>query len=288
MLDRTGYPPGVPCWIDLVQPDHDATAAFYGGLFGWDFEVRTPEGAPFTYAYARIDGKTVAGVGTPPPGEESPAGWISYVGVESADRTAAVIEANGGRILSPPADIPGAGRVAVGADPDGAVFGVWQPAENRGAELVNAFGAWNFSGLHTATPDRAETFYGAVFGWVFNPFDMGDGQQTGIWRVLGYGDFLAARDPEIRERQAEDQAPDGFSDAVATMQVDEAGGARAGAHWDITFAVEDADAAVARAVELGATVVTPPFDTTYTRQAVVRDPQGAEIGLSQYRPPSAD
>ena len=43
MLARSGYPAGVPCWVDIVQPDLDATMAFYGGLFGWSFEVRTPE-----------------------------------------------------------------------------------------------------------------------------------------------------------------------------------------------------------------------------------------------------
>ena len=46
MLERDGYPAGVPCWVDVIQPDLDATMAFYGGLFGWSFEVRTPEGAP--------------------------------------------------------------------------------------------------------------------------------------------------------------------------------------------------------------------------------------------------
>ena len=55
MLARNGYPAGVPCWVDLVQPDLDATMAFYGGLFGWTFEVRTPEGVVprYTYALAR-------------------------------------------------------------------------------------------------------------------------------------------------------------------------------------------------------------------------------------------
>jgi hypothetical protein len=56
-------------------------------------------------------------------------------------------------------------------------------------------------------------------------------------------------------------------------------------HWSVTFAVADADAAFARAESLGAKVVTPPFDTDYTRQGVLQDPQGAEMSLSEYRPP---
>jgi predicted enzyme related to lactoylglutathione lyase len=283
MLERDGYPAGVPCWIDLTQPDFDATTAFYGSLFGWTFQVRTPEDAPFRYAYALLDGSIAAAVGTPVPGEENPTEWTSYVWVDSADATAAAVEANGGRVLSPPTDIPRAGRVALCADPDGALFGLWQAAENRGVQVVNAPGSWNFSELDTADPDGAQKFYGAVFGWECTPFDMGDGQTSGFWRMPGYGDFLAERDPEIRERQQAEQSPEGFSDAVAMLQGPAAGAA---ARWTVTFAVADADAAFARAIDLGATEVTPLLDTAYTRMGVVRDPQGAELTLSEYRPPT--
>jgi hypothetical protein len=30
MLERNGYPAGVPCWIDLIQADLESTMAFYG------------------------------------------------------------------------------------------------------------------------------------------------------------------------------------------------------------------------------------------------------------------
>ena len=50
----------------------------------------------------------------------------------------------------------------------------------------------------------------------------------------------------------------------------------------------DADAAFARATELGARVITPLFDTDYTRMGTVEDPQGAALNLSQYRPPAPD
>ena len=285
MLERDGYPAGVPCWIDLTQPDLDATTAFYGGLFGWTFQVRTPDDAPFRYAHALLEGSIAAAVGTPVPGEQNPTRWTHYVWVDSADATATAVEANGGRVLSPPTDIPRAGRVALCADPDGALVGLWQAAENRGVQVVNAPGSWNFSELHTADPDGAQRFYRAVFGWECTPFDMGDGQTSGFWRMPGYGDFLAERDPEIRERQQATQSPEGFSDAVAMLQGEAAG---APARWTVTFAVADADTAFARAIDLGATEVTPLFDTAYTRMGVVRDPQGAELTLSEYRPPTPD
>ena len=286
MLKRDGYPTGVPCWVDIMQPDFEATMAFYGQLFGWDFELRTPPGAAAAYAYARMDGLLVAGVGGPPSGDGDPSGWTTYIRVDSADDTAAAVVANGGQVLLAPVDIPGAGRVAVCGDPSGAVVGLWQAGENRGAELVNAPGTWNFSDLTTGDVVAAEAFYGAVFGWVCNPFAMSASEKAGIWRVPGYGEFLAARDPELRERQAAAQAPDGFADAVAILNP-EATDDRA-SRWNVTFAVADADAAFASAINLGATVVTPLFDTDYTRMGTVKDPQGGVLTLSEYRPPQSD
>jgi hypothetical protein len=279
MRKRDGYPAGVPCWIDIVQPDLDATMKFYGGLFEWDFEVRTPPNAANAYAYARKDGLLVAGVGS---GEQS--GWATYVWVDAADDTCEAVVAGGGRVVTGPMDIPGAGRVAVCTDPAGAVFGVWQAAENRGAELVNGAGSWNFSDLTTPDHGEAEAFYGKVFGWVCDPFEISDGDKASIWRLPGYGEFLAASAPEIRARQAAAQAPDGFADAVAILNPAAAEGSVA--RWNVTFSVADADAAFARALELGAKVVTPLFDTMYTRMGTVQDPQGGVLTLSEYRPPT--
>jgi hypothetical protein len=286
MLARDGYPAGVPCWVDLIQADLDRTMDFYAGLFGWTFRVRTPEDAPSRYAHAVLDDLVVAGVGGPPVSGNDPSGWTSYVWVDSAEETLAAVEVSGGRVLAQPVDIPHAGRSAVCADPAGAVMGLWQAAENRGVQLVNAPGSWNFSELHTADPGSAEAFYGSVFGWEAELLETGGAQKVWMWRVPGYGDFLAARDPEIRERQQADQAPKGFEDAVALMDSVTIAGPRDPAHWTVTFAVADADAAAARAVDLGATLVTPLFDTDYTRSGTIRDPQGATLNLSEYRPPS--
>ena len=151
---------------------------------------------------------------------------------------------------------------------------------------MNAPGSWNFSELHVRDTEQAKQFYGAVFGWLSDSLEMGAGQQAGMWRVKGYGDFLAERDPEIRERQDADGAPDGFADAVALLNP--APDDSTAAYWSVTFAVADANAAFDRAIELGARVITPLFDTDYTRMGTVEDPQGAALNLSQYRPPSPD
>src|SRR5262249_7350185 len=150
------------------------------------------------------------------------------------------------------------GRVAACADFEGAVFGLWEPGQLRGVELVNADGSWNFSELHTADSEAAARFYGAVFGWKLNPFEFGGGPLAGFFAVDGYGEFLAGSDLEIKERQAANEAPGGFWDAVAiAQQIQDGSGDHP--HWSMTFAVADADAAYAKAIELGAGEVVSLF-----------------------------
>ncbi len=65
MPEREGFPAGVPAWIDSAQPDVDAAIAFYGGLFGWQFDDRAPGGSEDRYVVASLDGKTVAAIASP-------------------------------------------------------------------------------------------------------------------------------------------------------------------------------------------------------------------------------
>ncbi len=146
-------------------------------------------------------------------------------------------------------------------------------------------GAWNFSDLHTSDVNGARTFYGRVFGWETDTVDVGGEHGVGLWRRPGYGDHLAATtDPGIHERQAAVSAPPGFADAIAWLAGVEPGESP---HWHVTFAVGDRDASMATALRLGATDVSGPVDTDWTRAVVVRDPQGALLTLSQFTPPTS-
>jgi uncharacterized protein len=277
---RDGYPAGVPCWVDTSQPDPEAAAEFYAGLFGWRFTDRMPADAPGRYLVAQLDGRDVAAVGSQPDGP-SQAVWNTYVWVDSADEAAARVTGAGGRVVSEPFDVLDAGRMAVVADPDGALFCFWQAGTHRGAQAVNEPGSWVFSELNTRDPDGAEAFYGAVFGWEADRLDFGGGE-TAMWRLPGYGEFLERTDPGLRERQADEGAPAGFADAVAWMIPITSGDAPP--HWSVTFSVEDADAAASRATALGGEVVMPPFDAPFVRMAVLRDPAGAAFTISRYDP----
>jgi predicted enzyme related to lactoylglutathione lyase len=285
MLDRDGYPPGVPCWIDTSQPDPAAAIEFYGSLFGWEFEERAWRGrAP--YFIGRLRGRDVAGVGGRPDDVPPTAAWTTYVWVADADLTAGKVNDAGGSVLLDPVDVPGAGRMALFADPSGAVYGVWQAGDHRGAQAVNEPGSWNFSELNTADPDGATAFYGSVFGWELSELDV-DGDGSGFFRMPGYGEFLARRDPDLYERQEGVGAPPGFEDAVIWLvPVESEDPDPTPAHWSVTFAVDDADAIADRAGDLGGTVLVPPMDAPWVRMTVIRDPQGAVFTASRFTPPA--
>ena len=165
MADRDGYIPGVPCWVDSGQPDPEAAVDFYRGLFGWELEDTMPAGSPGRYFMARLRGGDVAAIGSLPEGAPAVAAWNTYIQVASADETAAKALAAGGSTVMEPFDVLDAGRMAMLADPEGAVFGAWQPDRMKGAQIVNEPGSVNFNGLHTRDVEAAKRFYGSVFGW---------------------------------------------------------------------------------------------------------------------------
>jgi predicted enzyme related to lactoylglutathione lyase len=277
MAERDGFIPGVPCWIDTTHPDPDAAADFYGGLFGWELEDVMPPGSEGKYFMARIRGGDVAGIGAVPEGAPPMAVWNTYVQVESADETAAMVRAEGGAALTEPFDVMDAGRMAVFADPEGAVFCVWQPKRHKGARVINEHGALNFNGLATGNLDAAKAFYGAVFGWQV----LGVGDDFQAWALQAYGDHLEQLQPGNRRRIAEMGVP-GFEDVVASIESLEPG---VRPHWSVTFTVDNADQIAQRAAELGGQVLVAPFDAPWVRMTVLSDPQGATFIASQFVPP---
>ena len=278
MPERDGYIPGVPCWVDTSQPDPEAAVRFYSQLFGWQFEDVMPPGSEGKYFSARIRGGDVAAVGSIPEGALQVATWNTYVWVESADETAGRVRDAGGSVVMEPFDVMDAGRMAVFADPEGAVFMVWQANEHRGARIVNEHGSLNFNDLNTRDAEGAKAFYGAVFGW--QTLEIPGGFLG--WTLPGYGDHLSRDNPDLRKNVAEVGGPEGFEDVVASIVPIPADQPDTPAHWGVTFAVDDADAIAKAAGELGGKVIVPPLDAPWVRLTVIADPQGAIFTASKF------
>jgi len=212
--------------------------------------------------------------------------WNTYFWVDSADETAARVVAAGGDIASEPFEFLDAARVATFADPEGAAFSVWEAREHKGARLVNDPGVLVFNGLNTHDVEGPRSFYGSVFGW--RTLAIGGGGEG--WALPGYGDHLERYQPDLRARLAGAGAPAGFEEVVGSINPLADDQRDTPAYWSVTFAVDDADAAAAKATELGGTVVVPPFDAPWStatyaiRLTVIADPQGATFGASKFAP----
>jgi uncharacterized protein len=268
MSERNGYEAGVPCWIDTWQPDADAAVAFYAPLFGWEVEDTMPPGTPGKHFMCRLRGRDVAAIASRPEGAPPVTAWGTYIWVESADDTAAKATGAGGSVVMEPFESLDGGRIAIVADPAGAVLSVWQPGAHKGAQLVNEPGAWSMSLLNTRDPAGAKQFYREVFGWETEQMDMGGGEMT-LWRLPGY-EGGEPEQPVSRE----------VIGVMVPMTGDRSTD-EAGPHWSIDFWVDDASATADTAARLGGKVVVAPYDTPGFRQAALADPQGAVFSVSQ-------
>jgi uncharacterized protein len=265
MSERDRYESGVPCWVDTAQRDVDAAMDFYGELFGWEFAGPgdMPGDALGRYYVARLRGRDVAGVSSMPAEGEVPVAWTTHVSVDNVERAAERAAVVGGSVLVPAFEVPPAGRMAVVSDPAGAVFGAWEPGVRHGAQLVNEPSAWAMSRLETPDLDRAKAFYGDLFGWRTEAFEMGD-LQAELWRLPGYVGGEPGQ-PVAR-------------DVVAVMAASNGG---APARWNVDFWIADAEQAAATTERLGGEVLVGPIDVPGFRTAVLRDPQGATFSVSQ-------
>ncbi len=259
MSARDQYQPGVPCWVDTLQPDTQRAVGFYGQLFGWEFSApgAMPGDPPGEYFVAQVGGADVAGVAAQPPGV--PSSWNTYVSVASADHAAQAAVSAGGQVVADPVDAAPAGRFAVVADPSGATIGVWEPHQRRGAQRVNEAGAWAMSMLRTGEAGRCAEFYLALFGWHSEPF----GEGLTLFRLPGY----VGGEPQQPVAR----------DVVAAMAATDQGPGQ----WDVDFWVTDADQAAESAGRQGGSVLAAPSDGAGgMRQAVLADPAGVVFSVT--------
>ncbi|HEU5040241.1 MAG TPA: VOC family protein, partial [Gemmatimonadales bacterium] len=141
------YAPGRFCWVDLGTSDTAAAKGFYTGLFGWTVEDR-PMGNGAFYTMLFSGGRSVAALYQQDPQQQAmgiPPNWLSYICVESADRSAELAGKLGGTVLMDAFDVLDVGRMAMIQDPTGAVVALWEPRTHQGAEMVEEPNtlAWN-------------------------------------------------------------------------------------------------------------------------------------------------
>ena len=253
-------PNGAFVWYELMTPDPEAAGRFYSAVVGWKFGERVPVDVDYRMI-ERSDGGMAGGVLKLTPEMQSegarPA-WLGYIGVADVDAEAERIRGDGGSILMPPWDVPGAGRMALVADPQGAPFYLMTPEMPEGASPNDVFSMerpqhvrWNE--LSTTDPDAALDFYRGHFGWgQEGEMDMGE---YGKYRFIQHGGL-------------------GIGAVMRKMPQMPV------SMWTYYIGVDDIDRATAAVTEGGGQILQGPMEIPggeYSLNAL--DPQGAAFGL---------
>ncbi|HEU5160284.1 MAG TPA: VOC family protein [Streptosporangiaceae bacterium] len=254
MPQMTSYEPGTPSWVDLSTPNLKEAEVFYGDLFGWEAHAAPgPEAGGYTFfTLGGGGGLEIAGA-MPLSGDDQPSAWTTYVSVRDVDETARAAQAAGGQVLVAPVDVMGQGRMAVFADPQGAVIAAWQPMAFQGAALIDEVNTYCWSELASRDIEAAKAFYPKVFGWQ---------PDTRAFGTSSYTEWHADGRSVAGMVQMDDQWPEDVP-----------------AHWAVYFAVTDCDAVAARTVELGGSIAWPPTDIPVGRFAVLDDPMDAHFSV---------
>lgn len=241
--------PGKFVWFELVSRDAKKAQAFYSEVLGW--KVKPFPMGDFTYEMIYA-GDTMIGGYALPKSDRQRSHWLSYVSVEDVDATAKAATAKGGRVVEAPSDIPGVGRMARIADPQGAELSLFKNATGDPADAPPPPGGWVWNELHTSDPTKALPFYEKVLGFSHRSMDMGPG---GTYHILSKGG--------VDRGGVTSHLPRGMPP-----------------HWLPYVAVDDPDATIARARKLGATIPVGAEDIPGVgRFGVLEDPTGAVLAI---------
>lgn len=193
-------PEGTPIWYELITTDVDGAQRFYADVVGWSIAPLGMEGTGDYRILTAPDGQGVGGLMTLSEGGPMKPGWFCYIGVADVDGTADTIKALGGSVLMEAQDIPGVGRFAMVADPQGLVFYIMRGESPQASQAfhVTAPGHCGWHELVTSDHKAAFAFYGELFDWENNESmpigEMGDycfidhaGQRIGAMMTAGAG-----------------------------------------------------------------------------------------------------
>ncbi|NJN82064.1 MAG: VOC family protein [Caldilineaceae bacterium] len=213
-------------------------------MFGWEYLDTGPDFGH--YHMAQLRGLNAAGIGPMQPGQEMPSAWTIYFSSDDAAADVSRVQGLGGQIFSDVMEVGDSGKMAICADPTGAVFGLWQANQHIGMGIEAEAGAMSWSEVNTRDSAAALAFYTALFNLS--------------------SEKLEDRDYFILQR--------GGEHVCGILQMDE-NWEGIPPHWMGYFGVDDTDAAVERATAAGGSLRVPAFDTPYGRIAVLGDPFGA-------------
>jgi predicted enzyme related to lactoylglutathione lyase len=251
-------------WYELITSDAEGAERFYSDVVGWRVAPfgggsgGDNSGGGMDYRVLHAGDEGIGGIMAMPPAAQAggmPSGWYGYIGVDDVDEAARKIEAAGGAAHMPPQDIPGVGRMAFVADPQGVRFYVMRGSSEEPSEAFHesAVGHCSWNELETSDQEAGIDFYRDQFG--FEPGDGMDMGPMGTYRFIHHG---GQRIGAIMRQMKEAPRP----------------------QWFYYFRVPSVPAAIERIAAGGGQVVHGPQEVPGGDEIVIgRDPQGATFCL---------
>ena len=256
--------PGRIIWHDLLTDKPAESRRFYEALFGWEFESIGPNFgaiASANYTLIRHNGELIGGMidesrlGT----TEEISQWIALMSTDDIDRTVATLQRAGGKVFTPPTDLADRGRIAVVADPQGAVFALLETRDGDPVETEPGINGFLWNEVWSDDTEAAKAFYSDLVGL-----------ESGSNPVAGEEAYEYMRDGDsprfgVLRKPVDDITP----------------------LWATYVRVEDPAALVARVEELGGRVLLDTQERAAgVKVALIADPSGAGIALQTWEPPA--
>lgn len=251
-------PTGMPIWYELLTTDIAAAERFYGDIVGWT-TTAFPGSDGMDYTIWNMAEAGVGGLAMPPAGAPMGPTWLAYFHVADVDAKAAEVAAVGGETFMPPFDLPGVGRIAFVADPQGAPFYLMAPSPPPAGDGASTSfsatlpGRCSWNELVTSDQHAALPFYRSLLGWTSNEaMPMG---------AMGDYTFLDCGDERIG------------------AMMDRTGPGQP-LKWTFYFKIADVDAAVDKVKAGGGQVIMGPIEVPGGQRIILAtDPQGAAVGF---------
>ena len=257
LVDEQGAPqiPGKFVWHNLVTGDGEAARQFYGGLFGWEFDVKQDG----RYSVITYQGRNLGGIldaskdgNVPKRGH-----WLSAMSVASLEASLAAIDKAGGKQLEAPIDVSGVGRVVTVEDSDGALLHLLSSDRGDPPDAEPQVHTWLWHELLANHADRALEFYQTAFGYSIQPPKKDPSSEYRVLWSSGEPRAGILQNPFEKTRSA----------------------------WIPYVRVDDPAALAERAAKLGGRVIIAPRpEVRDGTLALVLDPSGAPVALQKWSP----
>ena len=255
-------------WHDLITDTPIKTKKFYQELFGWQFEELSIAGGLFgniNYTLIRHNGQLIGGMidQTKLKVKEDISQWVVLMSVKDIDKAVKEVSNSGGTVFSPATDLGDRGKIAIVADPQGALLGFLQTKNgdpDDGITINSGNFLWNE--LWTNNVNKATEFYQRIASYKIDDHKVEHEHTT----ETNYRLLKTNNEPRV---------------GILTNPVE-----HLTPIWVSYLRVKDADsldAIVAKVTELEGEILLAPQDRAIGgRVALIAGPSGAGIALQTW------